>query len=286
MRAPSMRAFSRISSPGTVRDGRTSSWACGRLAPLAAPPPELRPAQVLGRFHEVGIATADIRDSVEFYERLGFTQAATSDAWNHPYGVLSDGRLAIGLHQRPGPSPVLTFVLPELASQLPRLEQCGVQLSVRRIGDEVFNEIGFADPFGQAVTVLEARTYSPVARAATAPSACGYFDEVSLPVTNFETARQFWERLGFVATEELESPYLRLPLTSDNLDIAFHRPRTLDMPMLVFRDADMAGRLAGLRERSGGIFIDLPPGLDSRCNALLQAPEGTMLALLQDETSP
>ena len=31
-------------------------------------------------------------------------------------------------------------------------------------GDEVFNEIGFHDPFGQAVAVLEARTYSPPAR--------------------------------------------------------------------------------------------------------------------------
>ena len=241
---------------------------------------------MLGPFHEVGIATADIRGSVEFYERLGFSQATTTDAWNHPYGVLSDGRLVIGLHQRPGPSPVLTFVLPELARQLPRLEQGGLHLSVRRIGEEVFNEIGFADPFGQAVTVLEARTYSPVARAATDRSACGYFDEVSLPVTNFEAARQFWERLGFVATEELESPYLRLPLTSDTLDIAFHRPRTLDMPMLVFRDADMAERVARLREQSAAMFIDLPRGLDSRCNALLQAPEGTVLALLQDETLP
>jgi len=30
---------------------------------------------VLGRFHEISIQTTDIRESVEFYERLGFTQA-------------------------------------------------------------------------------------------------------------------------------------------------------------------------------------------------------------------
>ena len=56
--------------------------------------------RVLGRFHEISIATADIRASVEFYESLGFTQAPTTDAWSHPYGVLTDGRLFIGLHQR------------------------------------------------------------------------------------------------------------------------------------------------------------------------------------------
>ena len=42
-----------------------------RQARRAARRPEsLR--HVLGRFHEVSIQTADIRESVEFYERLGF----------------------------------------------------------------------------------------------------------------------------------------------------------------------------------------------------------------------
>src|SRR5579859_7377335 len=80
-----------------------------------------RPA-VLGRFHEISIATADIRTAVEFYERLGFTQAPTTDTWSHPYGVLTDGRLFIGLHQRKGPSPTLTFVQPGIATHLADFE--------------------------------------------------------------------------------------------------------------------------------------------------------------------
>jgi len=44
---------------------------------------------MLGRFHEISIETPDIRASVEFYERLGFTQANTTDTWTHPYGVLT-----------------------------------------------------------------------------------------------------------------------------------------------------------------------------------------------------
>ena len=75
---------------------------------------------MLGRFHEISITTADIRASVEFYERLGFTQAPTTDAWSHPYGVLTDGRLFIGLHQRRVPTPVLTFVHPGIATHLDR----------------------------------------------------------------------------------------------------------------------------------------------------------------------
>ena len=237
---------------------------------------------MLGRFNEISIATADIRASVEFYERLGFTQATTTDTWPHPYGVLTDGRLFIGLHQRRTPSPALTFVLPGLASQLSAFEAHGIALTVCRVGDEVFNEIGFLDPFGQAVTVLEARTYSPVAREPSEVSLCGYFDALSMPARNFETARAFWEPLGFVATDEVETPHVRLPLTSDHLDLAFNRPRTCDAPLLVFRAPDMARRIEELR--TGGVAEEtLPRGMPHDGNALLTSPEGTHLLLVAGE---
>jgi catechol 2,3-dioxygenase-like lactoylglutathione lyase family enzyme len=241
---------------------------------------------VLGRFHEIGIATDDIQKSVEFYERLGFTQATTTDTWSHPYGVLTDGRLFIGLHQQRGTpsSPSLTFVLPGITSRLSGFENLGVALTSCKTGDDVFNEISFLDPFGQPVTVLEARTYSPVAREPEEVSLCGYFNEISMPVRDFEAAKLFWEPLGFVATEESDVPYVHLPLTSDHLDIAFHRPRTFDVPMLVFRDPDMPIRIAQLREQGVRFSDELPRGLDPTDNALIESPDGTHLLLLHEES--
>jgi catechol 2,3-dioxygenase-like lactoylglutathione lyase family enzyme len=237
---------------------------------------------VLGRFHEISIATADIRAAVEFYESLGFTQATTADTWSHPYGVLTDGRLFIGLHQRRAPSPALTFVLPGIANQLAAFASHGIALTVCKVGEETFNEIGFLDPFGQAVSVLEARTYSPVAREPSEVSLCGYFDEYSMPARNFETAKAFWEPLGFVATEESESPFTHLPFTSDHLDISFHRPRTLDVPLLVFRDPEMPARIAQLRDQGIRLSDELPRGVDPASNALLESPDGTLLLLLHE----
>jgi catechol 2,3-dioxygenase-like lactoylglutathione lyase family enzyme len=239
---------------------------------------------VLGRFHEISIATADIRESVDFYESLGFTQAPTTDAWSHPYGVLTDGRVFIGLHQRRAPTPVLSFVLPGVANYLSVFENHGVALTVCKTGDDVFNEIGFLDPFGQSVAVLEARTYSPVAREAHEVSLCGYFSEISMPARNFETARVFWEPLGFVATEEVEEPYVHLSFTSDHLDIAFHRPRTFDVPLLVFRDSEMPARIAQLRDQGIRVSdsLELPRGVDPSANALLESPDGTLLLLLHE----
>jgi catechol 2,3-dioxygenase-like lactoylglutathione lyase family enzyme len=238
---------------------------------------------VLGHFHEISLETDDIRASVEFYERLGFCQATTMDTWPHPYGVLTDGRVFLGLHQRRFTSPAVAFVQPGVARLVPDFETRGIPLTVCHVEPEVFNEIGFRDPFGQPITVLEARTYSPLTLSPTKMSLCGYFDEFSMPVTNFATAQEFWEPLGFVATEESDMPYVHLPLTSDYLNIAFHRPRTLDRPMLVFSDPDMPSRIERLRELGIAFSDDLPRGLDTSENALIESPEGTPLLLLKSE---
>jgi catechol 2,3-dioxygenase-like lactoylglutathione lyase family enzyme len=237
---------------------------------------------MLGHFLEIGIATTDIRASVEFYERLGFTQAQTGDIWPHPYGVLTDGRVCIGLHQSRLDSPALTFVRPGIAGHLGALERIGIQPSTISIGGEVFNEIGFRDPAGHPVRLLEARTYSPSDRSALAPSRCGVFGRLSLPAVDFERARAFWEALGFSAGEQESRPYPHLPLTREGLDLGLHRPQLCTETLLTFRDAAMAARIARLRELAPGPLEPPPRGLDPHSNALLRAPEGTALLLLQD----
>jgi hypothetical protein len=236
------------------------------------------PLPLLGTFHEFSVACEEVRSSVEFYERLGFSQALTSDAFSHPYGVMSDGRFFIGLHQRAAPSPVLTFVRPDVARSLASFAGSGITLTLCRTGEEVFNEIAFEDPGAQAVAVLEARTYSPPESRGL--SACGDFAEVSLPQSDFAAARTFWEGLGFVAAEESEAPYARLALTSDYLDLAFHAPQGERAPLLVFRHADPAARLVQLRER--GLKAIAAPRFGPAA-ALLRAPEGTALLLLPAE---
>jgi catechol 2,3-dioxygenase-like lactoylglutathione lyase family enzyme len=240
------------------------------------------PLPLLGTFHEVSVAVDDVGAAVEFYERLGFTQAPTTDAFTHPYGVLTDGRLCIGVHRRAGPSPVLTFVRPGIAGSLPALAAAGIHLTRCRTGAEEFHEIAFADPFGHMVAVLEARTYSPVPRGAAETSACGDFAEVSLPVADFAAAQAFWEPLGFVTVGEGHSPHPHLPFTSDQLDVSFHRAGTLREPLLVFRDTNMPARIARLRAL-GLTLRDLPGQAAGGAAVLLAGPAGTPPMLLAAE---
>lgn len=241
---------------------------------------------MLGRFLEFGIATKDIRASVEFYERLGFTQAQTGDIWPHPYGVLTDGRVYIGLHQSRLDSPAMTFVRPEIAAHIPSLERAGVELSTLNLGNEVFNELAFRDPAGHTVRLLEARTFSPADRSALEPSHCGEFCGISLPAADFDRVGRFWQTLGLAPAEEESLPYRHLRLKSEDFELVLHREGFFPEPLLVFRDAEMSTRIGRLREIGVGPLEPPPRGLDTHGNSLLQAPEGTVLLLLQDTGDP
>jgi hypothetical protein len=236
---------------------------------------------MFGRFLELAIATADIAASVQFYERLGFTQLIANDAWSHRYGVVSDGRIHIGLHERDMLSPAVTFVLPGLAAARSRLAAAGFEPDFERFGEEQLHQLRLRDPGGTAVMLLEARTYSPGAATAQRDSACGYFLQLGLPQQDFARACAFWERGGFVALPELDEPYAHLPLTSDGLDLGFHRPRLLDVPVLVFECDDPSRQRAQLAARSVSVSDELPRGMDAAAATVIEAPEGTLLWCLR-----
>ena len=232
-----------------------------------------------GRFHEISVATVDIRASIDFYERLGFWQAPTGDAWPHPYGVVTDGRLVLGLHEVPD-FAAITFIHQDVPKIAATLDDTGVQLALRQTDPEVFNRIEFADPEGQKIRMVAARTFSPADGAPDQVSACGYFAHYSMPARDMAAAGAFWEPLGFVAMPQIEDPYPHQSLTSDGIDLALHSPRLLPAPALVFCEEHMAEKITHLREAGIATQVALPRGLAPGANAMFEAPEGTLLLLL------
>ena len=237
---------------------------------------------MFGRFLEFGIATRDIRSSVQFYEELGFRQLLTGDIWQHRYGVLTDGRLVIGLHERRGADFSITFVQPELASHLPAWRAAGFEPHFTRLGDADFHEVQLQDPSGTDITALEARTFSPGAAEphSTRPT-CGRFTACSIPALEPEDTKLFWERAGYVAHEPLELPYEHWPLIGKGLELALHPPGLFERPVLTFRDPEMGTRLRELEARGIELSPDLPRELKTRGHGLIIAPEGTQLLLLK-----
>lgn len=238
---------------------------------------------MFSRFLEISLHAPAIRESLAFYESLGFVQAPVGEVFNYPYAVVTDGRLFLGLHGQAIASPALTFVMPQLLHAMEQLEQLGIEFEDLKLGNEVFNRLSFRDPSGQCVNMFEARTFSPPQFETEPATTCGYFTEFGLPAREQGPMRVFWEALGFVAWQEETEPFARTAITSDHLNLSLYRSRAFRQPLLTFEDRDMRERLARLKERGCKLSDEMPDTLDETCNAILIAPEGTRLLLLQSE---
>jgi catechol 2,3-dioxygenase-like lactoylglutathione lyase family enzyme len=234
---------------------------------------------VLGRFLEFSIAAPDIRASLDFYGKLGFSEAEVGEAWSHPYAVLTDGRLCLGLHQQSAFAPSTTFVMPDLLQHLDGFEQLVRRFEFRRLGNDVFNEIGWLDPSGHLIRLVEARTFSPSKRKAVETSLCGYFREIGLPTSSQDTAKAHWEQLGFVGIDESDGMLPHVSCTSDTIDIGLYEPAHLQVPTLIFEVDDFDTTLTRLE--ASGVKPDgrLPGPLRRLPAAVLTAPEGTSILI-------
>ena len=234
---------------------------------------------MLGRFLEFSLATPDIQASLDFYTKLGFSQAEVGDAWAHPYAVVSDGRIYLGLHQHAIPVPSVTFVKPGLLKHLAALEALGLEFEFRHLGNDVFNEVGWFDPSGHLIRLVEARTYSPAKRGVTDLSRCGYFLEIALPARNLHASKVYWEQFGFVGMEELEDRPPHVSCTSDYIDLGLYDCAHFRRPTLRFEVDDVGESLARLAEIGISPNGELPPPLRQMPAVMLMAPEGTPLLL-------
>ena len=233
---------------------------------------------MLGRFLEFSLATTDIRASLDFYTSLGFSQAEVGEAWAHPYAVVTDGRICLGLHQHATPA-ALTFVRPGLLKYVDELERRGVEFEFRRLGNDVFNEAAWFDPSGQLVRLVEARTFSPSKRPATETSRCGYFLEIAMPSPERESAKKYWEEFGFVGIDEADNCLPHITCTSDFIDLGLYLPADLRRATLRFEVDDVGGTLGPLAELGIVPNGELPPTLRSVPAVVLTAPEGTPILL-------
>jgi catechol 2,3-dioxygenase-like lactoylglutathione lyase family enzyme len=236
------------------------------------------------RFLEFSIPAPDIRASLDFYCKLGFSEAEVGEAWPYPYAVLTDGRICLGLHQQSAFAPSTTFVMPDLLHHLDSFAQLVQRFEFRRLGNDVFNEIGWLDPSGHLIRLVEARTFSPSKRKAVDESLCGYFREIGLPAPSQATAKAHWEQFGFVGIDEPDAMLPHVSCTSDTIDIGLYEPAHLPGPTLIFEVDDFNETLARLD--ANGVQPDgrLPGPLRRMPAALLTAPDGTsiLIAAVQD----
>jgi catechol 2,3-dioxygenase-like lactoylglutathione lyase family enzyme len=233
---------------------------------------------LLGRFLEFSLSTPEIQASLDFYCKLGFSEAPVGETYPHAYAVVTDGRIHLGLHQASVIEPTLTFVKPGLLKHLENLEARGIEFEYHRLGNDAFNEVAWRDPDGHLLRLIEARTFSPTKRSSTQTSHCGYFAEVALPCTNLDTSKIYWENFGFVGMDELDDRLPHVTCTSDFIDIGLYGPGAPRRAGLRFEVENVAATLASLA--AAGIAPAKDAALRGPQAASLIAPEGTPLLII------
>jgi hypothetical protein len=233
---------------------------------------------MLGQFLEFSLTASPLAPAFDFYCALGFQSLPAGDLLGDRYVALSNGRIAVGLHDREDATPRLTFVRPQLRDYARAIRRLGIELDYAHLADDEFHRLGFTDPDGHSVGMIEARTFGPGASDAHSVSVCGEFLEYSLPVTSVEVSGTFWSALGFEAVASGESPHPWVRIAGRGLVLGLHEARFA--PGLSFRCDQLEARLEYLRAKSLAPKSGNPLGTSKRGSATLVAPEGTVLYLL------
>lgn len=165
---------------------------------------------MLGRFLEISVSCSDVLAAMNDFIELGFREIPVGDVWSHPYAVVSDGTLNIGLHRYDFDSPSLTFVQADLDQWIGAYRMLGIDLAFEKLSSESFNELGFVDPGGQMVTVLESRTFSPPPFDDVNTSMFGQFKALELPTNDVDVSRPYWQKIGLEETGRLGTADLAL----------------------------------------------------------------------------
>ena len=179
-----------------------------------------------GQFLEFSVPTSDIQESLNFYRALGFSEIPVGDIRNYHYGVVTDGRIAIGLHGGGVDEPALSFIKSDVAAYLQRVSPADEVLSFSHLGTGDFHEIGVHTPDGHLLIMMEARTFSPAQLSGLPTPITGHSIEISLGYRDIDDAMRYWTDAGFIATRdiagnradnrvELLAPALRLGLQTN-----------------------------------------------------------------------
>ena len=185
---------------------------------------------MLGKFLEIALACSDPHAGWEMYQRLGFAPAETGDIWTHPYGVVTSGGLALGLHGEAAEPLALHTVRPNVLELHRELEGLGVEVEAAQLGPDVFNQLLLRDPAGICLKVLEARSFTPPAEVPVR-TMLGRFDTLSIPASAPDAAA-FWSRLGY-AMRDASAPWSAIEV--DGLPLAYHPAADCAEPLLLFR---------------------------------------------------
>jgi hypothetical protein len=239
---------------------------------------------MLGSFLEIGIGARNIGATYDELQSLGFAPVTPGDMRGNGYAVVSDGDAYFGLYAGDKEAAALTFVRPDLTSYVHALRRRAIEIEFATLGEQDFHELGFIDPDGQRITLVEARTFSPIVADRTASSTCGKFLEFSVAVRSLAASQAFWLGLGCDVAAEGDEPHPWCRVAAAGLAIGLHQVAAFEAGPC-FQATQLDARIEFLRAKGFSVERRAPQTVNGQRCAMISTGASTPFYLVADPTS-
>ncbi len=221
---------------------------------------------------EYAVGTDDVLASLNFYKALGFAELETNDSIPYPYAAVSDGHFCLGLHGSSGFRPELRMVQPKVQKAVLDWSGNSAVFEEIHLDEDELHRATLDDPSGHRLTLIEARTFSPVP--AVRQSLLGSFESLRLGVEDTLAAARFWAPFTDKVVAE-DNPENYFALRSGEWKIGLQANTRYDA--IEFACEDSMALLSGLARL--GLTLQTDNEAQDESTQLLRAPEGTRLAV-------
>ena len=239
---------------------------------------------MLGSFLEIGIGARDIGTTYDELQSLGFAPVTPGDMRGNGYAVVSDGDIYFGLYDGDKDTATLTFVRPQLTSYVRALRRREIEIEFATLGDQDFHELGFSDPDGHRIALVEARTFSPIVADQNAASTCGNFLEFSIAVRALAASKAFWLGLGCDIVADGDEPHPWCRVAGAGLAIGLHETAAFEAGPC-FEATQLDARIEFLRAKGFAVEHRAPQRLGGQRCATISTGATTPFYLVADPAS-
>ena len=248
------------------------------------------PTPKLGHVTAITISSPDPEASLQFYQKLGFSEVRRMD-FPVPWIHVSDGALLIMLKKDTTPYIALTYYADNIEKMAIDLEAQGIQFKEKPGSSDFVKRYIIKSPDGTSISLVHVPANE--FQQPTGPTmltmaqedymkpekyvnkSIGMWGEFAESVRDLEVSLKFWEKLGFVTLSKYEQPQ-PWAIISDGLAIVgLHQTHEwTGYPVMTFFAADRKEKLEKLRNDGLEFHKDYSGG-----NVVLKTPENQYIHL-------
>jgi predicted enzyme related to lactoylglutathione lyase len=237
----------------------------------------------LGHAFELVVTTPDLRESLKFYEQLGYKKLVSP---NSPAAgaLLTDGVIRLSLREQDRGKTTLTYYAENVEEKIATLEPLGLRFDNKLQTGSAVTSATFRDPNGLEVNLVQAAPSELQPIPQTPISQAGQFGELSVETEDVAKSLEFWLKLGFEPSQYMPDPPIAWASITDGLlmlgiYLKGHCPHVIKTPSITYFEADMPDRILRLKQEGMSFLQELPDESGKTGHAIAEAPEGQLLFL-------